>query len=104
MSHLQPVTVVVVSGALVFGMALALLGGLKFHLARSLDLAEGRVGTLLSAFNLALIPVALCGGVLIDRWAVRGVLVFGSVVLALAVLAFTVRPTYPRAFLALLLA
>jgi fucose permease len=104
MAGMQAVTAVTISGALVFGMMLALLGSLKLALAKRLDLGEGRVGSLLSALNLALIPMMLLSGVLIDRWAVRGVLIAGSVVLALAVFSLSVRLSYPRAFAALLLA
>src|SRR5205807_2621084 len=99
---LQPVTAVAISGALVFGLALALLGSLKLALAKRLDLGEGRVGALLAAFNFALIPATLLAGILVDRWSVRGVLVGGSVLLALAVLALSVRLTYPRTLAALL--
>jgi fucose permease len=104
MLGMQAVTAVTISGALVFGMMLALLGSLKLALAKRLDLGEGRVGSLLSALNLALIPMMLLSGLLIDRWTVRGVMICGSLVLALAVFSLSVRLSYARAFLALLVA
>lgn len=98
------VTAVTISGAFVFGMVLALLGSLKFALAKRLDLGEARVGGLLSALNLALIPMMLLTGVLIDVWGVRGVMVLGSVVTAVALFTLSLQPTYGRAFAAVLLA
>jgi fucose permease len=98
------VTAVTISGAFVFGMVLALLGSLKLALAKRLDLGEARIGGLLSALNLALIPMMLLNGVLIDLWGVRGVMALGSVVTALAIYSLALQPTYARAFTAILLA
>src|SRR5689334_2995650 len=79
---MSAVTAVTISGAFVFGMVLALLGSLK----------------------LALVPMMLLSGVLIDRWGVRGVMAMGSVVTALAIYSLALKPTYSRAFAAILLA
>jgi fucose permease len=101
---MQAVTAVTISGAMVFGMVLALLGSLKLALAKRLDVGETRVGGLLAALNLSLIPMMLFSGVLLDEWGARPVLIAGSLVLALAVLSLGARPTYTRAFVAVLFA
>jgi fucose permease len=104
MTGLQAVTALTVSGAFVFGMVLALLGSLKLALSRRLDLGEGRVAVLLSALHLALIPLVLLSGFLIDDWGVRPVFILGSVLLALALLALSARLSYHRAVAAVLVA
>jgi fucose permease len=98
------ITAATISGAFVFGMLLALLGSLKLALAKRLDLGETRIGGLLSALNLALIPMMLLSGILIDRWGVRWVMLLGSMVTALAILSLSLKPTYSRAITAVLLA
>ena len=101
---MQPVTVVTISGAFVFGMVLALLGSLKLSLSKRLNLGEGRIGVLLSAFNFALMPMMLLTGLLIDRYGVRWVLIGASCMTAVAVVSLGVNPTYRRAFVGVLLA
>ncbi len=101
---MSTVTAVTISGAFVFGMVLALLGSLKLALAKRLALGETRIGGLLSALNLALIPMMLLSGVLIDLWGVRGVMALGSIVTAVAIYSLALQPTYARAFAAILLA
>jgi fucose permease len=102
--NLQPVTVLTISGAWIVGMVLALLGSLKLALAKRLALSEDRVGGLLSALNLALIPMMLVSGILIDELGVRSVLVVGSLVTAVAVFVLAVSETYLHALGAALLA
>ncbi len=104
MSEYQAVTVVTISGAFVVGMVLALLGSVKLALAKQLNVGEGRIGALLSALSLALIPMMLLTGVLQDRLGVRLVLLLGSVVTSVALICMSLSPTYERAFLAILLA
>jgi fucose permease len=98
------VMAVAISGALVCGMMLALLGGLKLALAKRLELGEGRVGTLVSALHLALLPMALLCGLVLDRFGSRPVLIAGSVVLCLGVVALGARPSHNGALAALLAA
>jgi fucose permease len=98
------VTALAISGAFVFGLVLALLGSLKLALARRADLGEGRVGVLLLTLNVALIPMMLLAGVLLDAWGVRAVLILGSLLLTLALLGLSARPAYGRALLAVLAA
>jgi fucose permease len=84
MGGLQAVTIVTISGALVFGMVLTLLGSIKLALAARLQMTEDKVGGLLSALNLALIPATLLSGILFDVWSARGVLIIGSLLSALS--------------------
>src|SRR5262249_48777077 len=64
----------------------------------------GRVGGLLSALNAALIPMMVLTGWLIDHWNVQYVLVLSAILTAVGILSLSLRPTYGRAFLAVLLA
>jgi fucose permease len=98
------VMAVTITGALVCGMMLALLGGLKLALAKRLELGEGRVGALLSVLNLALLPMVLLCGVVLDRWGTRAVMILGSLVLCLAVLALGARLSRNGALVAVLAA
>lgn len=98
------VMLVTISAAFVFGMVLALLGSLKLSLAKRLNLGEGRIGVLLSAFNLTLMPMMLLTGLLIDRYGVRWILIGASCMTALAIVTLSINPTYPRAFVGALLA
>jgi fucose permease len=105
MFGLQAVTVVTVSAAFVFGMVLALLGSLKLALAKRLGLGEGRIGLLLSLLNLALMPMMIATGLLIDgplgaRWVILG----GSLLTAAAIFVLGLRPHFGTAVAAVLLA
>jgi len=94
MSGFSSVAVVTCSAAFVFGMLLALLGGLKLKLAERLSIGEGRVGGLLAALSLALIPMMLVSGLLIDWLGVRGVLIVGALLAAVAVFSLSLRRSY----------
>jgi len=105
MFGLQAVTVVTISAAFVFGMVLALLGSLKLALAKRMQLGEGRIGFLLSFLNVALMPMMILTGLLIDgplnpRWIIVG----ASLLTAIAIVVLSYRPTYPAAVVAVLLA
>jgi len=104
MSGMQTVTAATISGALVFGMILALFGCLKLALARRLQLGDGQVRRLLLALNIALMPMVLLCGLLLDLCGARPILMAGSVALALALVSLSVRPEQPHAFAAILLA
>jgi fucose permease len=103
MSGISGVTVVTITGAFVFGMVLALVGSLKLSLAKRIGIGETRVGGLLSALNLAFIPMMLLSGLLIDKFDVRLVLVLGCLLTAAAFYALTLKKTYSAALLAMLL-
>ena len=74
-----------VTGAFVVGMLLALLGSIKLPLAQRLGIDETRVGLLLSALTLALIPMMLVSGLLIDKWGAEGVLTGGCLLAAVGI-------------------
>jgi fucose permease len=100
---LRPVTEVAISSAFIFGMVAALWGSLKLTLTRSLNLGEGHVGSLLTAFNLALAPMMLLSGVLIDTWGVRPVVILSSTATAASLFALSYGPAVSRSFAAVLL-
>src|SRR5438552_1939836 len=102
MSGFETVTPVTITSAFVVGMVLALLGSIKLPLAKRLQLNEVRVGSLLSALMLALIPLMLLSGILIDQLGVRGVLLVGSLVTALALFGLALSQTYAHALGAIL--
>jgi fucose permease len=97
--ELIPVTI---GSAFAFGMVLALLGALKLPLAKRLGIDEARVGGLLSAFYLALIPLMLISGLLIDQIGLRGVLIAGVMATGLAVAYLAVSRTYAACLTAVL--
>src|SRR5947209_1499712 len=88
------VQLVTISAAFTFGMVLALLGSLKLALAKRLNLSEGRIGGLLSAFNVTLMPMMLLTGVLIDEFGVKWVLIGASCTTAVAIVSLSIEPTY----------
>src|SRR4051794_15208493 len=100
MDGLQAVTAVTISGACAIGMVLALLGSVKLTLARQLKVGEGRIGGLLAALNLALIPMMLLTGFLIDRFGVAWVLGIGAMVMAGAIFTLSMSLTYRGVFVA----
>jgi fucose permease len=100
---LAAVTAVTISGAVVFGLVLALLGSIKLNLARRLDLGERQIAGLLSSLNLALIPMVLLSGFLSDEIGARWVLCGGSVITTLGLFAMSRTPSYHRALVAVLL-
>ncbi len=105
MFGLQGVTVVAASAAFVFGMVLALLGSLKLALAKRLGLGEGRISFLLSALNMALMPMMIVTGFMIDGLVgIRWVILAGSLLTAAAMLALGFRPSYGVAIGAVLCA
>ncbi len=101
---MRTMTAATIGGALVFGMMLALLGLLKLAVARRIQPGDGQVRRLLMALHIALVPLVLLCGLLLDIYGARLILVAGSVTLALALVGLSVRPTYPHAFASILLA
>jgi fucose permease len=102
MSGLSSIALATCSAAFLFGMLLALLGGLKLKLAERLQIGEGRIGGLLAALNLALIPMMLLSGLLIDVLGVRLVLVAGALVASVAVFSLALRRSYTAALVCVL--
>jgi fucose permease len=99
---LSSVAAVTCTAAFVFGMLLALIGGLKLKLAERLQIGEGRVGGLLAALNLALIPMMLVSGLLIDALGVRLVLIVGGLLAAVSVCSLALRQSYLASFVCVL--
>jgi fucose permease len=97
------VTLVTVSGAMVFGMVLTLLGSLKLALAERLGISETKVGWLLFALNLALIPATLVSGILLDRSDPRVILVIGSLMATVALVTLATM-THKKNYYGVLLA
>jgi fucose permease len=105
MFGLPAVTVVTASAAFVFGMTLALLGSLKLALAKRLSLGEGRIGLLLSLLNVALMPMMIVSGLLLDGpLGARWVILLGSLLTATALFVLGLRPRFSTAVAAVLLA
>ena len=75
------------------GMCFALLGSLKLPLARKLEIAEDRVGGLVSVFGFTLIPMVVAAGLLVDLLGKQMVLGGGFllVILSLVMLAHSTR-------------
>jgi fucose permease len=94
MAGLSSVAAVTCTAAFVSGLLLALLGALKLKLAERLQIGEGRVGGLLAALHLALIPMMLASGLLIDFFGVRLVLIGGALLAAVAVFSLALRRSY----------
>lgn len=82
LSSVAPLTI---CGAFAFGIVLALVGSLKLTLARVLHLRESQVGILLSALNLAILPMMLVAGWLVDAAGAWPAMLIGSLVAALGV-------------------
>jgi fucose permease len=101
MTGLWSVAAVTCTAAFVAGMVLALVGSLKLTLANRLKIGEGRIGGLISALNLALIPMMLLSGILIDSLGVRLVLIVGALTLAVSVSGLGLRNSYLMAVLSI---
>jgi fucose permease len=102
MAGFTSLTALTIAAAVAFGVVLTLLGSIKLALAKRLGIGEAQVGGLLSALNLALIPMMLVSGFLIDRWGARHVLLAGAVLAAVGLFSLTFRPTYSWALLCIL--
>src|SRR5262245_45867111 len=90
-----------ITSAFSFGMVLTLLGNIKLALARRLDIGEGRVGGLLSALNLALIPMMVICGCWVDQYSVKTILNIGCLLTALGIFGLTLGNNYSSAVSAL---
>jgi fucose permease len=90
-----------ITSAFSFGMVLTLLGNIKLALARRLDIGEARVGGLLSALNLALIPMMVICGAWVDEYSVKTILNIGCLLTALGIFGLTLGNNYSSAVSAL---
>jgi fucose permease len=103
MPGFQSVTAITVSGAFVFGMILVLLSSIRPLLVKRLDVPDARVDWLLSALNLALIPMMFVSGLLMDELGVKPVFIVGAMVTAVAIYLLALSETYLSALRAVLL-
>jgi fucose permease len=92
---------VAVSSSFTFGMVLTFLGTIKLTLVRRLDIGEARVGGLLSALNLALIPMMIISGIWVDASGVKPVLNIGCLLMAIGIFGLTLGDNYRSALSAL---
>src|SRR5947209_710127 len=93
---------VAISSSFTFGMVLTLLGDIKLTLARRLNIGEAKVGGLLSALNLALIPMMIISGIWIDQSGVKLLLCVGCLLTALGIFGLTLGDNYQSALYALI--
>jgi hypothetical protein len=101
----QAITALTIAGSVTFGLVLALLGHLKLTLARRPpDQATRRIDRLLFLLNLALIPLMLLAGLLVDFWGPRPTIITGSILLALAFLSLSAGAAYKRTLVAVVVA
>ena len=103
MTHLSSVSAVTCSAALIAGMVVALLGSLKLSLAQRLQISAARAEGLLAALNLALIPMILLSGLLLDWLSPRQILIGGALLLTCGLSSLTLHRTYLAALVSLLL-
>jgi fucose permease len=92
-----------ISGLLVCGMGVALLGSVKVALARRLEMDEVKVGGLVSMFGFAMIPVMLIMGFLTDLLDKKLVVVAGALLIAASLVVLARTRRYWAALLAVLL-
>jgi fucose permease len=97
------VTAATVAGAFIVGIALVLLESFLPLLSKRLSLSESQSEWLVSAQNLTLIPMMFLSGLMIDCWAVKPVLIVGSLLTALAMGSLAVSRTTQRVFVSIML-
>jgi fucose permease len=90
-------------GLLVGGMCYALLGSIKVPLAKRLDIEEGKVGGLISAFGFTMIPMAFAAGFLADAIGREVVLAAACGILIASVLVLANVNSYIVAVISVLL-
>jgi hypothetical protein len=102
MGGLQAVTVLTICSSLLLGLLLALLAGLKEAAGLRPETGLAPIRGRLFRLNLALIPLFLLGGVLVDLFGVRAMIVAGALLLAIVLLCFCVGVGYARSTLGIL--
>ena len=96
-------TTLQIFGLLVGGMCYALLGSIKVPLAKQLDIEEGKVGGLISAFGFTMIPMAFAAGFLADAIGREVVLAAACGILIASVLVLANVNSYFVAVISVLL-
>lgn len=97
---MQAVTLLTIAGAFVLGMVLPLLGNIKLMLAEHSGFDESKIGGLVGALSLALIPMMLLSGILLDEFGAGLVMVLGSLLTTGALWTLTMRSSFAWALAA----
>ena len=100
MNLLLPMTI---SGLLVTGMGVALLGSVMIPLARKLEIDETRVGGMVSMFGFAMIPAIFTAGFLTDLVGKQAVLTGGCLLMTGSLILLARSRVYPTALVSVLL-
>jgi fucose permease len=93
----------VITGLLATGMGVALLGSVKLPLAGRLQIDEARVGGLVSMFGFTMIPVILSVGFATDLVGKQPVVMGGSLLMAVSLVALASARRYWAALVGVLL-
>ncbi|MGH9677894.1 MAG: hypothetical protein ACRD36_12390, partial [Candidatus Acidiferrum sp.] len=101
---LRPVTEFTVSSGFAYGMLVGLFGTLKLSLSRQGKLFSGDIGPLLIGLNVALLPMILLSGIVVDLMGVKFVGIVSSAMAAVGVFALGFQLKTSRTFGAMLLA
>lgn len=97
MPEMLPVTVWTIAGSCLTGVLLALLASLKLAIARRPEGAATSARWLMFLLDVALVPLVVLGGVLIDVVGPRPAMIAGPVLLALSLLAMSAGPDFSKA-------
>jgi fucose permease len=92
-----------VTALLVSGMGVAVLGSIKFPLAKRLQIDEARVGGLVSIFGFILMPVIFTAGFVTDQIGTQAVLMTGTVLFAGGLVLLAQARSYSLALASVLL-
>src|SRR6516225_8516793 len=99
----QELMPVAIAGAFVFGMMLALPGRMQLPIAKRLGVEEARIRGLLTALNLAMIPMMLICGILVDRLGIRSMVILSSLLTGAAIFSLALSETYAACFYSVML-
>jgi fucose permease len=92
-----------VAALLVSGMGVATLGSVKVSLAGRLAIDEARVGGLVSVFGFVMVPVVFAAGFLTDTFGKQGVLIGGSLLMAVSLALIARARRYSAALIGVVL-
>jgi fucose permease len=92
----QALIITTISGTLMVGMILSLLGALRTPLARHLGREEGQAGGLRLVFLVAMIAALVLSGLLVDLWGTREGLILGSLATAVGLASLGLSRAYPQ--------